>query len=221
MPAIKDITGQRFGRLVVVKFVELRTQARWLCRCDCGNETTVPGGSLRNGNTRSCGCLHRESIQKTNKGRSTHGMFGTPEYRSWSAMMSRCNNPAITAFARYGGRGIKVCPEWSSFEAFYADMGPRPPGSSLDRIDNEKGYEPSNCRWATRTQQQRNRRGNRLITYREQTRPVSEWAEVFGISVYAIYERIKRGWSPVDAITKPVRHGTKQPRRSTRKTQAA
>lgn len=207
---IKDMTGQRFGRLTAVKFVELRAQARWLCQCDCGNQTIVLGGQLRSGMTRSCGCLHSESVARRNIENRTHGMFGTPEYRSWSAMMSRCTNPSHRAYPRYGGRGIVVCDAWLKFEQFYADMGARPDGASLDRIDNDKGYEPSNCRWATRIEQQRNKRNNRLLTHNGQSLPVSEWAEIYGLSQYAIHERLKRGWSVHEALTQPPRRGTMQ-----------
>jgi hypothetical protein len=210
---IKDIVGQRFGRLTVVKFAELRGQARWLCDCDCGNQTTVTGGSLRSGNTMSCGCLHRESVSKRNIASSTHGMFGTPEYRSWSAMMTRCTNPSHAAYQRYGGRGISVCDDWKTFERFYGDMGPRPPGCSIERIDNNMGYEPANCRWATRVEQQRNKRSNRIISHDGRSLPVSEWAEIVGLTQYTIHARLGRGWTTEDALTKPLRRETTRPRR--------
>jgi hypothetical protein len=129
----------------------------------------------------------------------------TPEYRAWSAMLKRCYSPSTQYFEHYGGRGITACDEWrSDFSRFLADMGERPPGTTLDRKDNDKGYCKENCRWATRQEQGRNRRTNALLVYRGETRCITEWAEVCGISVEMLRTRLKRGWSIEDAIAKPV-----------------
>lgn len=167
-----NLKGQRFGRWTVLK----RTSSRrwgsyWVCICDCGTRKEVSQGSLRRGDTRSCGCLRVEVVRALFQTHG-HGHPISPEYRAWRNMINRCERPATKEFKDYGARGIRVCPRWrSSFENFLADIGLRPsPNHSLDRVDNDGNYEPGNCRWATRLEQQHNKR-------RAYSRPVLELAE--------------------------------------------
>ena len=160
-----DITGQRFGRLTVTSRTENYImpsggqKAQWVCKCDCGNTKVVTTTHLKSGHTSSCGCLQLETLENGRHANRTHGMKGSPEYRSWQAMKQRCLNQNNVKFRLYGERGITICEQWlDSFETFFADMGTRPDGTTLDRIDGSKGYYPGNCRWATYSEQNRNRR---------------------------------------------------------------
>lgn len=201
----KDIAGIKFGLLTVVEYVGIMTdkRAHWKCRCDCGNESIVNGSKLRSGHTKSCGCI---GIKVVVARCTKHGMSDTPEQITWSRMKQRCANPNATNYERYGGRGIYVCDRWlHSFESFYADMGPKPsPKYTLGRIDNGKGYEPSNCRWETHTQQGRNKRNNHLITALGRTFPISQWSEETGIQEGTIWHRLKNGWTQEASVTTPV-----------------
>lgn len=161
-----DLTGQRFGRLVALRAVRvavnLRTRLGYLVRCDCGTEKTVIGYYLTSGDTRSCGCLPKHSGLR--HGNAFHGKR-TPTYWSWQAMKARCLNPHSKSFPDYGGRGIRICDRWrDSFENFLADLGERPQGTTLDRINNSGNYEPGNCRWAVKVEQNRNQRPKHHLT---------------------------------------------------------
>lgn len=208
MPAFKDITGQRFGRLTVIEKCSNKSPSvkgvMWLCRCDCGGSTTTRTSSLRSGRTKSCGCLHKEFLA-SGKARTTHGMRSTPEYRTWSLMKDRCYNRKTPGFYKYGGRGITVCKRWrNSFETFYADMGPRPSTNhSIDRIDNDGAYSPDNCRWATKKQQARNRRTNLTITFNGETMTSVEWSKRLGGKEMLVSQRIRLGWTEEEAVTIP------------------
>lgn len=169
MGALKDLTGQKFGRLTVIERADSTKHgaARWLCKCDCGNDTVVIGDELRKGATRSCGCLAKETTSSRMKGctpyNKTHGKTGTLIYKEWSEMKRRCNNKNDKSYHNYGGRGISVCDIWqNSFEAFYDNVSKLPhfgeQGYSLDRINNDGNYEPNNVRWATAKEQANNRR---------------------------------------------------------------
>lgn len=198
---LNDLTGLTFGRLYVLERAGSNKwgNALWRCKCSCGKETVVNNGNLRAGNTRSCGCLYRESTY-------IHDLHGTPEYHTWQSMNGRCHNPNNQSFDRYGGRGISVCDRWRySFVNFLADMGKRPtPDHSIDRINNDGNYEPGNCHWATKSEQSRNTRSNRLLTHDGQTLTLTEWAEIKGINRTTLEGRLIRGW-PVDrALTEPV-----------------
>lgn len=207
---LSDLLGResRFGRLTVIgEAPQTGAHRRARCICDCGTEKDVLIGSLKGGLTASCGCLRREETGKAAAARAVHGeCHKTPEHRSWQAMLARCLNPSHEAYANYGGRGITVCDRWRVYEGFLADMGRRPTlAHTLERDDNDGHYEPGNCRWATKTEQLRNRRNNRVIEYRGRTICLAEAAELAGISPELMRWRIKRGWSPEKAIETPVR----------------
>lgn len=156
-----DLTGKVFGDLTVTGRADSDKygRTRWNCRCICGTSLIVSSNNLRTGNTKSCGCRKRR-VLAAGANRS-HGMTGTPAHRSWLKMIERCENPKYKRFGDYGGRGIKVAPRWLKFENFLADMGKRPRGKTLDRIDVNGNYEPRNCRWATPKEQRANRRDTR------------------------------------------------------------
>ena len=163
MPKTIDITGQQFGRLTALELVPERKHGGrcWLCKCSCGTLIIARADQLKSGDTRSCGCLYAERSKGLNR---RHGQYQTAEYNAWAAMRQRCSNPKNKKYESYGGRGICVCDRWqNSFENFFADMGPRPSSRhSIDRIDNNSGYSPGNCRWTTPDIQAKNQRKRRL-----------------------------------------------------------
>lgn len=195
--------GLRFGRLIVLCEETIRQGGRvmWRCQCDCGQSSVVDGSALRNGNTSSCGCGRRE-VSANNAFK--HGGVGSPTYSVWESMKKRCFDPRQKSYKDYGGRGIRVCDRWMSFIHFLADMGERPSGMWIDRINNDKGYEPGNCRWATPAEQQRNRSNNKMLTLNGVTKTQSEWASDIGVSGATIHKRLKRGWPIADALSKGV-----------------
>ena len=204
MPKFIDLTEERFGRLIVIKRVDNDkwSHHRWLCRCVCGEEKIVRGSYLKRGDTKSCGCLRKEITSITH---ITHGRSKTKTYYSWDNMISRCTNPKNKYYHCYGGRGIIVCKRWLEFENFLEDMGEVPEEYQIDRIDNDGNYCKSNCRWVTRTEQNRNRRDNHLITYKGKTQCIAEWSEETGIPYSTLSSRILQyGWSFEKALTTPV-----------------
>ena len=212
-----DLTGRSFSRWLVVgepRAVSRPHGARrlWLCRCDCGTERYIEEGVLLNSGSRSCGCLHKEISAATarrtmTKHGATVGHSMSPEYRCWALMRARCSNPKAPHYDRYGGRGIRVCERWSTFENFLADMGTKPsPKHSIDRRDNNGNYEPTNCRWATKAEQSRNQERTRFLEFRGERLSVSEWSERLGIKSRALRHRIDSyGWSVERALTEPLR----------------
>lgn len=217
-PVAKDITGKRFGRLLalgpvgVIKFPSGANHVRWLCRCDCGNEKVISIAKLSTNYTKSCGCFRRE-IGIGNKRGATHDMARSPEYRAWRSMKKRCLVPTTKTYRLYGGRGIKVCLEWQeSFEAFFAYVGKRPSRKhSLDRFpDNNGNYEPGNVRWATATEQGRNRRTNHIVTAFGRTAPLADFFKdgSLGLDYGRALQRLKYGWGAELAIGQESnRHG--------------
>lgn len=191
----------KYGRLVVVGDEGL-TRDKHKCRCDCGAIVFVELNRLRSGNTRSCGCLQKETASKMFR---KHYGKGTVEYTSWQLMKDRCYNENNKTFAYYGGKGVRVCERWrNSFENFLSDMGLKPGGSyTLDRINGDADYSRDNCRWATKKEQTRNRGNTKMINYKGERRPLAEWCEILQIDYNNTNKRIWRGWSTEDAFEKP------------------
>lgn len=187
-----DLTGERFGLLLVIKHAGKGPNGRslWLCKCDCGNTKIVTHHSLVHDNITGCGCRLKPR----------HGYTQTETYASWQCMKSRC-----VRGKRHAGRGVKVCDRWkNSFQNFLDDMGERPEGHQLDRIDNDGNYEPGNCRWVTPIVNNNNRENSIRITYKGETRTILEWCEITKIKEFTLRGRLKRGFSVEEALTRPV-----------------
>jgi len=211
MPKSPDLTNQTFHRLTAnsrVPKIQGKVGVFWNCDCSCGaKDIIVHSYNLRSGNTKSCGCLQRETaakgigLQKLWKHRKSRSI----EYNTWNKMLSRCYNPEDSHFDYYGGRNIQVCAEWrNNFEKFLHDMGERAEGLSLDRINVNGNYEPGNCRWATIQEQNQNRRNSIWLEYRGEKKVLSDWAREVGILRSTIQHRLKKGWTIEEALeTKP------------------
>jgi len=192
----------RFGYLTLMS-MEGVTSEKHKCLCDCGNITYVPLSALKSGNTRSCGCLQKETASKLF---FKHGLKGTTEYTSWILMRDRCNNPNNKTYSYYGGRGITVCERWDDFLLFLEDVGKKPSKShTIDRIDSNDNYHPHNCKWSTKKEQVRNRSNTKKLIMNGVTKPLAEWAEIYGIPYHNLNRRIWEGWSVERALTTKVR----------------
>lgn len=199
-----NLAGLRFGSLVAIERAGTAPgkagAAIWMCRCDCGVQKTFYSNALRSGSTKSCGCMKSESVASA---RTTHGMTHSREFNTWKGMISRTTNPEDPFWGSYGGRGIYVCDRWKgSFENFFSDMGKRPEGTTLDRIDNDKGYEPGNCRWATKKEQALNRRTTIRLKLNGEEVSRKEAAFRIGISVNSLRRWLMLGLSADEVMNK-------------------
>lgn len=208
----RDITGLKFGKLTVIKFDYYHIQPSgnkvpyWLCKCDCGNFKSVAKSHLLTGHTTSCGCFWKESIKKK---LTKHNQSHTRLHDIWMGILKRCYNPNAKRYKIYGAKGIRICDEWKNdFSCFYqwAIENGYKDNLTIDRIDNNKNYEPENCRWVDYKTQARNKSSNTLLTFNGETHCISEWAEITGISAFAISQRLRvLNWSVEKTLTKPVR----------------
>lgn len=192
-----NLDGQVFGRLRVIGRGAKKNYL--LCACSCGTKKEIYRSNVLRGKTVSCGCRRLE-VGIENR---THGRTGSREHQIWLHMKARSGRPTSKDYENYGGRGITVCERWMAFGNFIEDMGECPDGMSIDRIDNDKGYSPENCRWATRTQQNRNRRNTVRIEFDGESKTLGEWAEVTGINAKTIGTRLASGWAISDALSVP------------------
>lgn len=202
---IADLAGYMFGFIKVNSATTQRSATGavlWDCTCTrCGSATLIATGNVRR--TGSCLPCAQGLASTKNKVHGHAGKKKSATYRVWSSMRERCLSEKHPAYKNYGGRGITVCAEWQSFEAFLFDMGEKPLGHSLDRIDNDKGYSRDNCRWASRKEQERNKRSNVLVTAHGRTQPLVAWTEQTGVPAQTIAYRIRHGWEPERAVSEP------------------
>lgn len=195
-----DLTGKTFGRWTVLEHCRSEGKRHFYrCRCECGTEKEVNAAYLRIGDSRSCGCLRDEL---TGNRRRKHAQTGNATYRCWQNMLNRCRNRKLPNTQNYSGRGITVCKRWEQYEGFLADMGPKPgPGYSLERINNSGNYVPGNVKWATRKEQNRNKRTNRLLTFNGKTLCLEAWAEEIKVQSRTLWQRLRRGWTVERTLT--------------------
>jgi hypothetical protein len=196
--------GSKFGLLTVIGGTT-EDRRYWLCRCVCGVEKRIRQDHLRSGRTISCGCEHsrRSSarVAALHKANVTHGASNTRAYTTWRSMKSRCLNTRSRYYRYYGGRGITICERWMTFKNFLADMGQPPDGLEIDRINNSGPYSPENCRWSSRTEQQNNRRVNRIFSVNDEAHTIAEWSRITGIHPNTITQRLDRGLPPSEVIS--------------------
>lgn len=212
MTKFKDLTGQKFGRLTVLKLAYKKpknnnkgTRCYWLCQCECGNTKNVLTEALKSGHTKSCGCLGKEQRLKSN---TTHNLSNTRLHCIWLGMKNRCYCKDNKRYIRYGGRGISICNEWKNdFLSFYnwAITNGYNDNLTIDRIDVNGNYEPDNCRWTTQKQQARNTRRNHYLTYNNETLTVAEWAEKLNIKYSTLISRCYKNWTIEEILTKPLK----------------
>lgn len=198
-----DLVGQRYGRLVVIEFSHCRNKKRfWKCRCDCGNEVVVSRMQLRNGDTKSCGCLHKERSSENGKKNKKHGWSKHSLFNVHQGMIRRCEDFACKSYGYYGGRGIKVCNEWHDIETFveWAMNNDYKKGLEIDRIDNNGHYEPSNCRWVTHKENGNNKRNNHIIEVNGEKLTISQAADKYNVDRRTIHQRIRYGYKGEDLI---------------------
>ena len=198
-----DLTGHRYGLLTVIRKAGMSgSQSLWECRCDCGTTSIKRLGNLRSGQTHSCGHLRSEV---TGRLKTKHAMYGTPSYKSWSSMRTRCQNENNHKYPSYGGRGIIVCERWNSFELFFEDMGERPKGTTLGRINNDGNYDLNNCEWQSNNCQARNKRNSALFVFNGKSATISEHCEGVGLNYNTVRTRIySYGWNIERALTSPI-----------------
>lgn len=198
----KDITGQKYGRLTALKRVEndAHKHAQWLCKCDCGNEVVVLKNSLTSGRTRSCGCYYKDTRHKTHH---IHGQSYTRLFSIWANMLQRCECQSNRAYKNYGQRGIRVCEEWHTFATFkeWAESNGYQDTLSIDRIDNNGDYAPSNCQWADAIVQANNTRRNHYLTLNGKTQSLARWSRELNLSESTIYYRLARGATDEEALS--------------------
>lgn len=198
-----DLTGKRFNKLVVIKkdgYSKNGKAIKWLCKCDCGEMKSILGASLKQNKSVSCGCYQKEITSKNMK---KHGMSYSDEHRIWAAMKDRCLNPKNMGAKNYSQRGIGICERWqNSFILFYKDMGKRPSKKhSIERVNNNKGYSPSNCKWEVRKRQARNKRSNRIIEINGVKKCLADWLDIYRITRHSFISRVKCGMSIEDALS--------------------
>ena len=204
MRTIMNLSSMKFGFLTAIEYSGRSGSNKplWKCLCECGSIKIVSSQSLTSGTTKSCGCKKRAFLIKYT---TKHGLSKTPEYGIWCAMISRCSCVNNDAYENYGGRGITICKQWKSFSQFIHDMGPRPSTQhTIERKNNNQGYTPENCIWATRDVQLRNTRRNKQISYMGKTQCLSAWAKEFGIKVSLFRHRLERGWDIKTALSEPI-----------------